>query len=127
VKTILVIEDNLDNMALVEEILEDAGFSVEQVTHAEEGIARLQKGGIDLVLMDISLPEMDGLEATRIIKMDENLQAIPVIGLSAHAMKSDRDAAIEAGCDRYQTKPIDELELLQTINLFCNDRKKENA
>jgi len=126
-KTILVIEDNLDNMALVNEILEDAGYRVVQVTHAEEGIARLQKEGIDLVLMDISLPEMDGLEATRIIRADKDLQAIPVIGLSAHAMNSDKEAALEAGCDEYQTKPIDETALLQAIKTLCNDVEKVNS
>lgn len=117
-KTILVIEDNLDNMMLVEEILADAGFNSVQATRAEEGIDRLHQGGIDLVLMDISLPDMDGLEATRIIKADEKLKGIPVIGLSAHAMKSDREAAIAAGCDDYQTKPIDEVFLLESIRRF---------
>jgi len=117
-KTILVIEDNLDNMALIEEILDDAGFNTEPATRAEDGIERLRQGGIDLVLMDISLPNMDGLEATRIIKADKALKAIPIIGLSAHAMGSDKVAAMEAGCDDYQIKPIDEDGLLKVINHF---------
>lgn len=119
-KNILVVEDNADNMALAEEILEDAGFEAVPVTRAEDGIERLHQGGIDLVLMDISLPEMDGLEATQIIKGDGALKTIPVIGLSAHAMKSDRDAALAAGCDDYETKPINEESLLQTINRLLN-------
>lgn len=115
-KTILIIEDNPDNMALVEEILEDAGFITVQAMRAEDGIERLQQGGIDLVLMDMSLPEMDGLEATRVIKADSSLKAMSVIGLSAHAMQSDRDKALEAGCDDYLTKPIDEEALLEMIS-----------
>lgn len=119
-KTILAVEDNPDNMALLEEILEDAGFDMVQVTRAEDGIERLQQGGIDLVLMDVSLPDMDGLEATKIIKADEAVWQIPVIGLSAHAMTSDREAALAAGCDEYQTKPLDEDMLLETINRLLN-------
>jgi len=115
-KTILVIEDNPDNMDLVDEILDDAGLNVIQATRAEDGIERLLQEGIDLVLMDISLPDMDGLEATRFIKNNEKLKTIPIVGLSAHAMKHDKDAALAAGCDDYQTKPIDEEALLLTIN-----------
>lgn len=103
-------------MALMEQILDYAGFSIVQATCAEDGLKRLHQGGIDLVLMDISLPEMDGLEATRMIKADETLSAIPIMGLSAYAMQSDREAALAAGCDDYQTKPIDEDALLQAIN-----------
>lgn len=117
-KTILIVEDNADNMALAEEILEDAGFITVQAMRAEDGIERLQQGGIDLVLMDMSLPEMDGLEATRIIKTNSVLKEIPVIGLSAHAMSNYREAALEAGCDDYLTKPIDEEELLQMIDQY---------
>lgn len=115
-KKILIVEDNPDNMVLAEQILEDAGFDIVQATRAEDGIECLKQGEIDLVLMDISLPDMDGLEATRIIKADEKLKAIPVIGLSAHAMTSDREAALSAGCDDYQTKPIEEDLLLNMIN-----------
>lgn len=114
-KTILVVEDNPDNMALVEEILEDAGYEIVPVVRAEDGIERLSLGGIDLILMDISLPEMDGLEATRIIKSDDRLKSIPIIGLSAHAMDSDRIAALSAGCNAYETKPVDEDALLSVM------------
>ncbi len=117
-KTILVIEDNPDNMALVCEILEDADYLVQEAMRAEDGITRLKQGGIDLVLMDISLPEMDGMEATRLIKADNILKSIPVIGLSAHAMISDKEAALDAGCDDYQTKPIDESALLTLIDNY---------
>lgn len=115
-KNILVIEDNPDNMALVEEILDDAGYGVEKSVRAEDGIERLYQGDIDLILMDVSLPDMDGLEATRIIRENEKFKQLPIVGLSAHAMKHDRDAALEAGCNDYQTKPIDETALLQVIS-----------
>lgn len=117
-KTILVIEDNLDNMMLVNWILKDAGYLVEEAFRAEEGIECLRNQSIDLVLMDISLPGMDGLEATRIIRADKSLAMVPIIGLSARAMERDRSKALAAGCDEYQTKPIDMAALLAVISQF---------
>lgn len=114
-KKILIIEDNPDNQVLVEEIMEDAGFDTESFSCAEAGIARLQQGGVDLILMDVSLPDIDGLEATRLIRQEDRFAALPIIGLSAHAMKQDREAALLAGCNDYHTKPINEVKLLQTI------------
>ncbi len=114
-KTILVVEDNPDNMALVEQILEDEGFCVLKAVLAKDGIALLKESAVDMILMDISLPEMNGLEATKIIKAGETTKDIPVIALTAHAMETDREEAISAGCDGYLTKPIDEEELLETI------------
>jgi len=115
-RTILVIEDNPDNMTLIEEILEDEGFNVLTAVMAEEGIALLGDAEVDLILMDISLPKISGLEATKIIKANDTTKDIPIIALTAHAMKSDRDMALSAGCDDFLTKPIDEEELLETIN-----------
>jgi len=120
--TVLVVEDNPDNMTLVEEILEDAGYDILKAERAEDGIELLKRGGIDIVLMDISLPDMDGLEATRIIKADAVTCKVPVVGLSAHAMESDRQAALDAGCDEYETKPIDEDALLETIKKVIKAR-----
>lgn len=114
-KKILIVDDNLDNLFLVEEILEDAGFITESFSRAENGISRLHQGGIDLVLMDMSLPDIDGLEATQLIRKDPIFNALPIIGLSAHVMKCDREAALLAGCNDYQTKPICEARLLQSI------------
>ncbi len=113
--TLLVIEDNPDNMALVEEILEDEGFNVLQATEAEAGIAQLQTNKVDLILMDISLPRMCGLEATQIIKANTATQHIPIIALTAHAMQHDYENAMAAGCDGFITKPIDEDKLIATI------------
>ena len=114
-KTILVIEDNPDNMDLMEEILEDAGYGVLKAGLAEEGIRLLRERGADLVLMDISLPRMSGLEATAIIKGDGVLKGIPVVALTAHAMPSDRRAALEGGCEAFLTKPVDEALLMETL------------
>ena len=121
-KCILVVEDNPDNMNLVKWILEDAGYSVKEATRAEEGIATLRDQSIDLVLMDISLPGMDGLEATRVIRADKSLAIVPIIGLSAHAMENDRRKALAVGCDEYQTKPIDEDALLSVISRFLSSK-----
>jgi CheY-like chemotaxis protein len=115
-KTILVVEDNPDNMALIEQILEDEGFCVLKAILARDGIALLKEEPVDLILMDLSLPEMGGLEATGIIKAEQATKNIPVIALTAHAMKTDRETALSAGCDGYLTKPINEEELLETIN-----------
>ena len=116
--TILVIEDNPDNLDLVTEILEDEGYIIIGAGSAEEGIKKLREGEIDLVLMDVGLPDMDGLEATRIVKADKRLNQIPIIALTAYAMKGDKEKVLEAGCDGYLTKPLDESILLETIESF---------
>ena len=115
ISTILVIEDNKDNMALIEDILTDEGYNIAKAHLAEEGIRMLKENKIDLIVMDISLPQMDGLSATRIIKADNKTKTIPIIALTAHAMAKDRQVALLAGCDDYLTKPIDEETLLETI------------
>ncbi len=115
---IMVIEDNPDNMDLVTEILEDEDYTVEGFDRARAGLERLQSGGIDLILMDVSLPDMNGLDATRIIKKDEKYKHIPVLALTAHAMAHDERSCLDAGCDAYLTKPIDDDLLLQRISCF---------
>jgi len=117
---ILVVEDYPDNMALIEEILEDEGYQVLKAEDAEKGLKLLEDSQVDLVLMDISLPKMSGLEATRIIRETPGINELPVIALTAHAMKSDKDEAMAAGCSGYLTKPLDEALLLQTLMNFLN-------
>jgi len=117
-RVIMVIEDNPDNMDLVTEILEDEDYSVEGFDRAKPGLERLQAGGIDLILMDVSLPDMNGLDATRLIKQDDALKHIPVLALTAHAMANDERTCLAAGCDAYLTKPIDDDLLLQRISFF---------
>jgi len=104
---ILVIEDNPVNMELTADILGAAGYVVLQAENAERGIALARVERPALILMDVRLPGMDGLRATEILKREAETQAIPVVALTAHAMKGDEDKALAAGCAGYITKPID--------------------
>jgi len=113
--TLLVVEDNLDNMSLIEDILEDEGYHVLKAVDAEQGIRLLDYESVNLILMDVSLPHMSGLEATQILKKIEKYKSIPIIILTAFAMDSDHKAALSAGCEAYLTKPINEERLLATI------------
>ena len=112
-KKILVVDDNQDNMELIVEILEDEGYQPIAFEEAETALDYLAAHSVDLVLMDVSLPKMNGLEATKIIK--SKFHHIPVFMLSAHAMSADIEAGEAAGADDYITKPIDEDSLLKKI------------
>jgi two-component system cell cycle response regulator DivK len=112
---ILVIEDSPVNMALTVAILENAGHVVLQADHAAEGMEMARREQPDLVLMDIQLPDIDGLAATRMLKSDPRTAHMPVIALTAFAMKGDEAETLAAGCDGYVTKPIDIHQLLATV------------
>jgi two-component system cell cycle response regulator DivK len=103
---ILVIEDSPVNMALTVAMLENAGHEILQADHASAGLERARREQPDLVLMDIQLPDIDGLAATRMLKADPRTAHLPVIALTAFAMKGDEDDTRAAGCDGYVTKPI---------------------
>jgi two-component system, cell cycle response regulator DivK len=103
---ILVIEDNRDNMTLIADVLDSLEYEVIQATDGESGVELARREIPDLILMDLSLPKMDGWAATRLIKSDENLSHIPIIALTAHAMVGDRERALQAGCNDYIAKPI---------------------
>lgn len=105
-KEILIVEDNPANMKLASFLLEHAGYGVLQAGNAVEGIALARARFPSLILMDIQLPGMDGLEATRIIKADVLLRGIKVVALTAFAMKDDEQRILAAGCDAYIAKPI---------------------
>ncbi len=112
---ILYVEDNDDNVFMLSRRLKRRGF---EVVHAENGKVALDRVASDrpsLILMDLSLPVMDGWEATRRLKADPATAAIPVIALSAHAMSGDREEALAAGCDEYETKPVDLARLVVKI------------
>jgi len=103
---VLVVEDNATNMKLFSIILRKAGHEVLQAYSAEEAIALAREHLPDLILMDIQLPGMDGVAATRILKIDESTRRIPIVALTALAMKGDEERMIAAGCDGYIAKPI---------------------
>lgn len=106
-KKILVVEDNPDNRILIIDILESLNYEVKVAIDGEEGVELAQSMVPDLILMDLSLPKMDGWTAAGQIKETPTLRHIPIIALTAHAMVGDRERALEAGCDDYITKPID--------------------
>ena len=112
---ILVVEDNDNNRDMLTRRLQRKGFAVVAAGDGEEAQSVARAESPDLILMDMSLPVMDGWEATRRLKADPATKAIPVIALTAHAMAGDRDKALEAGCDDYDTKPIDLPRLLEKI------------
>ena len=119
---ILIIEDNLLNLELTTDLLEANGFSVCSARTAEDGLRLARDSQPDLVLMDINLPCMDGLCATRAIKADPVTRHLIVVGLTAHAMKGDEEIALKAGCDGYLTKPINTRTFVATIHEFIDRR-----
>jgi CheY-like chemotaxis protein len=119
-KKILIIEDVAFNLDLLVQLLED-DYQLVTAGDGEKGIELAKNESPDLILMDMSLPVVDGWEATRRIKSDAVSKMIPVIGLSAHAMDGDREKALASGCDDYLTKPIDEDLLVKTLNKFLAD------
>ncbi len=112
---ILVVEDNEMNRDMLSRRLERRGYQVIVSVDGEAGISMARSETPDLVLMDMSLPELDGWEATRRLKAAPETQFIPVIALTAHAMSGDREKALDAGCDDYDTKPLDFPRLLSKI------------
>src|ERR1700752_1409496 len=112
---ILLVEDNEMNRDMLSRRLQKQGYEVVLAVDGDEGLAKAQSGSPALILMDMSLPGIDGWEATRRLKAAPNTQKIPIIALTAHAMSDDRDKALEAGCDDYDTKPIDLPRLLGKI------------
>jgi CheY-like chemotaxis protein len=116
-RKILVIEDVALNQELLVQLLED-DFEVVTADDGAAGIAAAQRERPDLILMDLSLPVIDGWEATRRLKADPKVTGIPIIALTAHAMRGDEEKAKACGCDDYITKPIDEAELFQKLDLF---------
>jgi len=121
-KSILVIEDNFLNMKLVRFILTSSGYSVFEATNAEDGIKIAKESHPDLILMDIQLPGMNGLDATRSIRNDESLKGIFIVALTSYAMDSDEKNALANGCDGFITKPIDKRSFLEKLSqlLGCN-------
>ena len=118
-KRILVVEDNEMNMQLVEFLLEKGGYEIVKATSGEEALSVARGGApVDLILMDIHLPGASGLNVVEELKRDERTRAIPILALTAHAMRGDKDRFLQAGCDGYISKPIDVKTFLSSIEPY---------
>lgn len=119
-RTILYVEDNLDNRNLVKRILEAAGYQFIGTDNAADGIALAQRHNPDLILVDINLPEVDGLTMTQDLKADAQFEKTPIIAITANVMRGDRERTLTAGCDDYIQKPIDVDQLPRQIARFLH-------
>ncbi|MBT3401139.1 MAG: response regulator [Rhodospirillaceae bacterium] len=119
-KTVLIVEDNELNMKLFHDLLEAQGYATLQTKDGREALKLAREHRPDLVLMDIQLPEVSGLEVTKWIKEDENLREIPVIAVTAFAMKGDEEKIRQGGCEAYIAKPISVSEFLATVQKFID-------
>ncbi|MGR3318719.1 MAG: response regulator [Candidatus Anammoxibacter sp.] len=123
-ETILVVEDNEKNRKLIRVVLKAKGYNIIEAEDAETALDQLKKDIPDLILMDIGLPEMDGFELTRQIKRDKTTKNVPIIAVTAHAMKGEKEKMLDAGCDDYVSKPIDINEFSKTVEKVLNDKKQ---
>lgn len=124
---ILLVEDNEMNRDMLSRRLERRGYQVVLANDGESGVEMARVDPPDLVLMDMSLPVLDGWEATRRLKLNPATRHVPVIALTAHAMSSDRDKALEAGCDDYDTKPVELPRLLIKIEALLSGGGRETV
>jgi two-component system cell cycle response regulator DivK len=116
--TILYVEDNPDNRSLIRRVLEAEGYAVVEAINAHQALEKLESSAIDLVLMDINMPDMDGYTLTARIKAIEKFSKIPIVAVTANVMRGDREKSLGAGCDGYIQKPIDIDALSQQIERF---------
>ena len=121
-QTVLIIEDNELNMKLVRSMLQLAHYEIVEAQNAEDGIKLAGMHLPNLILMDIQLPGIDGLDATRIIKKDPNLAHIPIVALTSYAMQGDEEKAISAGCTGYIAKPIDTRNFLDILSQYFTQK-----
>jgi CheY-like chemotaxis protein len=124
---ILLVEDNEDNRLVYRTILDHFGFVVLEAADGEEGIRRARADGPDLILMDVSIPKIDGWEATRQLKADPRTSSIPIIALTAHALATDRAKAQEAGCDGYLAKPVEPRRVVEEVQKHLERRAAGNS
>jgi CheY-like chemotaxis protein len=126
-KTVLLVEDNEDNRTVYRTILEHFGFEVVEARNGEDGIRMAREQHPNLILMDISIPVIDGWEATKILKADENTRHIPIIALTAHALATDRAKAEEVGCDGYLAKPCEPRRVVAEVERFLGAGRTATA
>ncbi|MGI9481769.1 MAG: response regulator [Hyphomicrobiales bacterium] len=119
-KTILIVEDNELNMKLFHDLLEAHGYQTLQTADGLSALDIARENRPDLILMDIQLPEVSGLEVTKWLKEDEELRSIPVVAVTAFAMKGDEEKIIEGGCEAYISKPISVNSFLETVDRFAS-------
>ena len=116
--TILYVEDNPDNRSLIRRVLEAEGYAVVEAVNAAQALERLESDKVDLVLMDINMPDMDGYTLTAKIKTIPGFERVPILALTANVMRGDKEKTLEAGCDGYIQKPIDFDELVREVERF---------
>ena len=117
---VLVVEDNEMNRDMLSRRLQRRGYEVVVSVDGEDGVSKAQSESPDIILMDMDLPVLDGWAATKMLKASPETQSIPVIALTAHAMAGDREKALDAGCDDYDTKPVEFARLIQKIENLLN-------
>ena len=120
---ILLVEDNEMNRDMLSRRLQRKGYEVTMAVDGRQGVDMARSGDYDLILMDMSLPEIDGWEATRQLRAAPETKVVPIIGLTAHAMAGDREKALEAGCNDYDTKPVELPRLLAKIEALLGGSK----
>lgn len=121
--TILVVDDNPTNLKLVSDVLEFEGYAVLKAQDAKEAQRIVEQTVPDLILMDIALPDMDGLTLARLFKAQERTRRVQIVALTAFAMKGDDHRALQAGCDGYVTKPIDTRKFPEQVAIWLHERK----
>jgi two-component system, cell cycle response regulator DivK len=121
---VLVVEDNERNMKLFRDVLQASGFRTLEASTGERAVELALEQAPDLVLMDIQLPDIDGIEALRRLKADERFAPVPVVALTAQAMEGDRERFLAAGFDGYLSKPVDIAEFVATVKRYCEDNSR---
>ncbi len=122
---IVLVEDNVMNRRLAQFLLKSQGYTVYEATNGKEALELVKAHLPDLVLMDLQLPELDGFTTTRMLKQDATTKDIPVVALTAYAMKGDAERALEAGCDGYIAKPIDKKEFLEMVASYLERQERK--
>ena len=123
-KRLLVVDDQEDLRGVLRDLLTGSGYTVIEAADGEAGVAKAKSDRPDLILMDIQMPVIDGYEATRRIKVDPDLEPIPIVAVSSFAMKGDEEKARAAGCDQYVTKPYSPMQLLRLIRGLLGEAVK---
>ncbi len=119
-KIVLIVEDDLKSLKLFRDLLQATGYAILEVTNGKKAVELAREKKPDLILMDIQMPVMDGFKATKILKADTETRNIPIIALTSYARKKNDEKMREAGCDGYNTKPIDTREFLKKVSKFLS-------